>query len=194
MHENTKLIIPTPELIREYGKQFDKDPAVPAITKLIEWKPDNTDADGVLLKVVVINKLYSAGIYDVKKVALGISQIADLDTRLSHGEESVVEKVATAGNIRRFYSFATKYCSWHRPDLYPIYDSGVDKLLNSYSEERINPFNMGEPFSIAPGTNLRNYHDFRSVVDAFRKICKLEKVSYQALDKFFYLHSKEVFP
>ena len=187
------LIIPTPELIRKYGKEFDKDPAVKAITKLIKLMPRNDNMDDVLVKTAVINDLYSANIYVARDVAKGIIAIAiqGLDRRISEGDVSVVEDVAIAGGGNRNYSFATKYCSWHKPYKYPIFDSKVESLLTQYGLERINPFSMDEPFTIPPGTNLRDYYTFRGIVDNFRKICRLEEIGYQALDKFLYLYAKE---
>ena len=36
------------------------------------------------------------------------------------------------GKQKNFYSFATKYCSHHRPYDYAIYDSYVDKVLRHF--------------------------------------------------------------
>jgi hypothetical protein len=36
-----------------------------------------------------------------------------------------------------FYSFATKYCSHHKPEMYPIYDSYVDKMLGYFKKRTI---------------------------------------------------------
>ena len=45
---------------------------------------------------------------------------------------------------RAIYSFATKYFSHHKPDIYPIYDSYVDKLLRFYRDMKKNE--MKTPF------------------------------------------------
>lgn len=45
-----------------------------------------------------------------------------------------IEEIATVeirGKARRNYSYATKCCAFHRPDLYPIYDSLVVQVLNT---------------------------------------------------------------
>jgi hypothetical protein len=45
----------------------------------------------------------------------------------------LIERIANveiSGKRRRNYSFATKYCNFRRPDVYPIYDSLVAGVLN----------------------------------------------------------------
>lgn len=56
---------------------------------------------------------------------------AAIDPLLESGDPKVVgkiTKVTYTGKTRWNYSFATKYCSWHRADRYPIFDSRVDFL------------------------------------------------------------------
>ena len=99
-----KLIIPTPELIHEYGKEFDKDSAVKAITKLIKLMLHNNDVSDILVKTAVINDLYGTNIYVTRDVAKGIATIQGLeglDRRLSQGDASVVEDVAVAGGSNK---------------------------------------------------------------------------------------------
>lgn len=49
-------------------------------------------------------------------------------------DPDLIEKIANVeigGKRRRNYSFATKYCNFHRPNVYPIYDSLVVGVLNT---------------------------------------------------------------
>jgi hypothetical protein len=79
----------------------------------------------------------------------------------------VVERIANLtikgkrreGKKRRNYSFATKYCSFHQPDLYPIYDSIVDKILKAYQRQ--------DTFSSQPLGDLRDYRRFKEVLERF---------------------------
>jgi len=60
------------------------------------------------------------------------------DPDLAAGMPGIVDRIAKLtirGKTRRHYSFATKYCSWHQPDKYPIYDSLVERLLWAYRKE-----------------------------------------------------------
>lgn len=91
--------------------------------------PQNDKIEDVLLKVSALNDFYSTNIYDtysVSKHILGLS----IDEKLNQGCLGLVDEVAPIeikGKTRRFYSFATKYCSHHKPNDYPIYDSYVEK-------------------------------------------------------------------
>ncbi|HLU25087.1 MAG TPA: hypothetical protein VKZ58_05230 [Longimicrobiales bacterium] len=55
-----------------------------------------------------------------------------IDGLLRDGVPEAVERIASAqikGRPRRYYSFATKNCSWHYPELFAIYDRHVDRIL-----------------------------------------------------------------
>ncbi len=45
-----------------------------------------------------------------------------------------IAKVEISGKQFNFYSFATKYCSHHKPKDYPIYDNYVDRLLMAFKK------------------------------------------------------------
>lgn len=95
--------------------------------------PDNEDMSAVLLKVSVLNDFYSTNIFKVYPVAKRILSL-HIDDRLQHGDSTLVDdikEVMISGKTRNHYSFATKYCSHHKPLDYPIYDSYVDEVLNS---------------------------------------------------------------
>jgi len=104
-----------------------------ALNKLFyQTYPDNKDIDDVLVKVSVLNDFYSTNIFSPFKVAKHIIDL-DIDERLAAGDVALVNEIARVdmdnGTVKNFYSFATKYCSHHKPLDYPIYDSYVDKLL-----------------------------------------------------------------
>jgi hypothetical protein len=78
-----------------------------------------------LLKVAAVNQLYDAGvqsraIYSVAKLICDLS----IDSKLDQGSLEVVDEIAYSiiGENDR-YVFATKYCHWHHPDAYPIFDT-----------------------------------------------------------------------
>lgn len=60
----------------------------------------------------------------------------DIDERLKSGDIFLVNEIQNItikeGVQRKFYSFATKYCSHHNPLAYPIYDSYVEKVLKYF--------------------------------------------------------------
>jgi hypothetical protein len=57
-----------------------------------------------------------------------------IDPLLDKGSLEVVERIAQSGT-KRYYSFATKYCSWHRPNVYPMWDRNVDECLWAYQKQ-----------------------------------------------------------
>ena len=137
--------LPTEKLINEYLIKFSKEErytdANMAISDLYGRYPLNDNIESVLLKLSVLNDLYSTNIFGTYRLAKHILSI-NIDSYLSNGNESAVIKIATGHNIKNkngteinFYSFATKYCHWHNRDEYPIYDSFVDKVLWCYQKE-----------------------------------------------------------
>ena len=86
---------------------------------------NNTNLVEILLKVSTLNDFYSTNIYDTHSVAKHILSLG-ADKKITQGDLSLVDQMANVnfnGKVRRVYSFATKYCSHHAPDTYPIYDS-----------------------------------------------------------------------
>lgn len=98
-----------------------------------ETYPHNTNLKEINIKVSALNTLYSTHLRSYTfNVAKHIHSLA-IDDRLKQGDITLVDDIIKTprgeGKQFRCYSFATKYCSFHRPDIFPIYDSYVDKLL-----------------------------------------------------------------
>ena len=92
---------------------------------------------------------------------------------------------------RAIYSFATKYFSHHKPDIYPIYDSYVDKLLRFYRDMKKNE--MKTPFKFQD-KDLTSYETFCEVIDSFKESFQLEKYNAKEIDKFLWQAGKYYFP
>ena len=103
---------------------------------------------------------------------------ADADARTSREHYRAGIDVDFGGKRRCNYSFATKYCSWHRPGFYPIYDSRVDYVLRVYARQK--------SFSKFTQETLWNYPEFHRVVCDFRHSFGLESYSFKETDKFLY--------
>ena len=89
---------------------------------------------------------------------------------------SLVANIEIAGRKRRNYSFATKYCGWHRPAVYPIYDSYVDACLWFYKKR--------DKFDEFKRQDLCVYAQFLKTVTAFRSHYRLGEFDFKQLDKF----------
>lgn len=181
---------PTPELVRQYIRKFDegRDGLVDkALLELFRAFPANVRLEHILFKVLGLNSLYSTGIIAVRPIAKHILNL-DIDARLAQGAPELVNEIARTpvddGKIRRNYSFATKYCSWHMPEAYPIFDSVVGKLISEY--QRMDRF-----ADYVWQRELTDYGTFRRAVEAFRDRYGLAEFSFKELDKFLWLYGKE---
>lgn len=174
---------PTVELVLAEGKSFDHDNEITerALTELIEQFPENTDRSHILLKVAAINQLYSTNIYAVRS---GADRIADLniDAHLDAGSVQLVDMMAPVrvgeNRQRKNLSFASKYCSWHRPKSYPIYDGRAAACLGAYSLQFGLNFARQDPW---------DYVSYFDAVREFRDHFELHSLSFKQIDKFLYL-------
>lgn len=120
--------------------------------------PENTKFEHVLLKVTALNAFYSTNIYDTFSVAKHILTI-DVDARLKADDCSLVNDIANVtikGKSKNFYSFASKFCSHHKPTSYPIFDFFVEKLMLYYKKE--------DDFYDFSAADLKDYKRFVEVI------------------------------
>jgi hypothetical protein len=166
--------------------KFDKENGVieQALGELFAHFPGNATHSHVLLKVVALNRLYSAGILAVEAMALHIFQNGEeIALALTVGAPSIVDKIAKItiqGRGFNFFSFATKYCNWHKHDLYLIYDSRVERYF--WSLQLHNHFS-----SFQHRADIRKtYETFLKIMVDFRICYKLESFNFKDIDKFLW--------
>lgn len=167
------------------------------VLKLFQDYPSNTNINEVLLKVSVLNDMYSTNIYATFKMAKHIVSLQNLDKKLSQGDLDAVDLIATGHGIKskknekeiNFYSFATKYCSWSNIDKYCIYDSFVDEVLWAYQKRD----NISKGFKFER-KNLKSSKELMKIVMRFKETYGLQKFSFQKIDKFLWMYGKEKFP
>jgi hypothetical protein len=186
-----KIDEPSPGLVQNYIDKFNFDRELDAVeralSEIFSLYPNNENLHGILIKVAGLNSLYSTNIYAVIKVALHILDL-DIDAKLHQGDLRLIDDVAwlTIGNKRRRnYSFASKYCHWHQPQLYPIYDSYVERLLWEYHKIY--------GFMEFKRTELQQYSCYKEAIEAFRKFFNLEKFGFKELDKFLWLYGRRLY-
>lgn len=85
-----------------------------------------------------------------------------------------------------FYSFATKYCSRHKPNEYPIFHSFVEKLLKYFR-------NVDKKL-IFHNDDLKDYQKYKSILLDFQKNYGLEDFNLKQIDKYLWQLGKEKFP
>jgi hypothetical protein len=173
---------PTVELVEAECKAFDLENwlAEEALGQLRAQFPLNTDIRHVLLKVLVLNKLYGTMIRDieVETVAKHIVGLG-IDPLLAQGSLQAVTLITDCPNVRQYLSFASKFCSWHNPTAYPIYDGNVRECLSLYQKQD----------SFAQFRNKEDLYYYQKLFDAvlaFRSHYGLNSLTFKQLDKFMY--------
>lgn len=190
---NMKQNLPNPsvEQVEYYLAQWDnlEDYRLQedALNKLFfELCPENKDISDVLLKVATLNDFYSTHIFKVYPLAKHIVSL-NIDDRLKTGDVNLVGDIQKAKGINiKFYSFATKYCSHHKPLDYPIYDSYVDKVLRYYRRR--------DGFTAFTDFELKDYGRFKNILMEFRLFYDLEEYNIKEIDKYIWQLGKEYFP
>jgi hypothetical protein len=184
---NQTLQRPTPSLVREYVTQFENDPECvatdAAIALLIRTFPNNSNIEEVLLKVAAVNQLYNAGVYT--RAVYAVAELicrSEVDSKLDQGSLGLVDEIAhteiTGENHR--YVFATKYCHWHRPAVYPICDNDAADLIWRYQKaDRFGNFLKSNLVS-------ENYRRYYEIVEEFGSHYGLGEVTFRELDKFLW--------
>lgn len=151
--------------------------------------PLNTEMDEVLIKVCSLNDFYSTNIYSPISVAKNILRL-NIDERLKQNDVSLVNDIAkvNVNGIREFnfYSFATKYCSHHKPEEFPIFDSYVEKLLISLKKQ--------DGFCNFNKSDLKEYKKYKEILIKFRTYYNLDKFNLKEIDKYLWQFGKEILP
>lgn len=185
--------MPTTAAITQYWKRWQNNEAyaLPERTLSLLFNdlyPTNTKEEQVLLKVIVLNRIYGTNIWDTTSVAKHIMGL-DIDNRLKCKDISLVNDLASMtfrGKARMFYSFATKYCSMHCPESFPIYDSLVKKMLLHFRD--------ADGFTSFQNGDLNRYDYFVRIVHSFQSHYGLQQHSLKQIDVFLWLGGKESFP
>jgi hypothetical protein len=153
-----------------------------------EFCPANNILEHILLKVSALNDFYSTNIFDTYTVAKHIRDM-NIESRLKSSDLSLVNELATVtirDKTRNFYSFASKYCSHHFPDSFPIYDSYVEKMLLHYARV--------DSFSSFSKDDLKHYETFVRIIREFQTHYRLGQFSLRQIDIFLWLAGKDSFP
>jgi len=176
---------PTPDYVCKQLAAFDANPnyygAEQAVGMVFGQWPLNTSYDEIVVKVTVLNRMYSTNIYDVWTTADHIHKL-NIDDRLARGDISVVPdiaKIAFRTRTINCYSFATKYCSWHQPDHYQIYDGYVDWIVWKYKKQH--------DYAKFYRYEMLEYPRFIGVIDALRDHFGLTAFSRKEIDKFLWI-------
>ncbi len=160
-----------------------------SLNNLFKTFPLNNNLDEILVKVCTLDVIFGAGVNKwFFKISNNILNY-DLDKKLKDNTLEIndfVEKIKIQrkdGKEMRPYSFASKYCSHHKPNEYPIYDSYVDEVLWLFMKEELGKKRI----------RLKNYSIFKEILIKFRSKYELEKYSLKEIDQYIWLLGKEYF-
>jgi len=166
------------------GSYVDTDKA---LRQLFDTFPKNERLEDVLLKATAVNSLYHTRIHDIVSMAKHI-HLQKIDRGLDAESIEVVDKIALVNvgtkMVNRF-SFATKYCNWHKPEVYPIYDSYVQKLLMAYRRCGYIPYFAEE--------DLRRAKSFKGIIFALRDQYKLGDFTLKQIDNCLWGYGKDLY-
>ena len=176
---------PTPQYVRarldraqDRDVYFRADPAVRAVFAACQG---NREDGCVIAKVAVLNALYATRIMNIYPVVNRILEL-DIDARLAAGDETVVDEIAwvrLGKKKRKLLSFASKYCHWHEPKRFQIFDSRVEAMLLAYRRRY--------GFAKFRNWELREYPSFSRIISEFRAFFGLKDFSRKEIDKFLWV-------
>lgn len=175
------------KMIRKHIQCFDNDNIKDeqAIKYVFDLFPLNKKYDEVLMKILILDRFYSTNIWrnELHALADHIIGIKDLDRRLKEGDLEAVYLIGnTPKDIRNAYVFASKYCSFHNPEAYPIFDQ--------YSRKALCRLNADDPFvEDLSSTGLEDYRYYCKSLDAMMEKYQL-RYSYKEIDKFLWRYGK----
>lgn len=166
------------------------------VNEVFKKNPSNTDKKQVWLKCTVLNSMYSTNLKGAFNPMVDkILSVDNIDMLLAEGNMEVVDNIANVSFMFRdfvrqseFTSFASKYCHFHNPSAYPIFDRHVRRMLYF--------INIQHPFyqNLTLG-RMEDYHYFKEVVDTFIDIFLNDNgklVSYKDFDRYIWTWAKTI--
>jgi len=144
--------------------------------------------EDALVKVCTLNDFYSTNIFQPFVVAKHIVKL-NIDSRLHKSDPTLVTDIANIvmgnGNKKYLYSFATKYCSHHKPLDYLIFDNYVEKILIHFRKQY--------GFMDFTKDDIKNYPKFKKIITDFQSYFGLENFSIKDIDRCLWQAGKEYF-
>lgn len=206
----------TKEELDKYIKYFDEQERDKeyALNRLFSKYRTNTSLYEIMLKVTVLNSFYSAGLNNSKgKTTMDVVTMAkhilmeprfDIWLYSENSEDQlkaynyIAEEPSIVRNINynKCYSFASKYCSWHNPEVFPIMDKNAKKTLNEIINSDDNHFKNSTTYR--KSINSDDFHDYM----VFRELCLdfmhyvnnecgfENKYTLKDIDKYLWIYEK----
>ncbi len=192
-----KLMIPLPDerLIKEEIDKWENELlySVPeeVLCKMFKDYP-NDRIENVLRKCYFLNSVYGTRVStdDLKAISRYIYENHRiLKTKFDDGDPSAVGILTCEVGEKNNYSFATKFCSFSKPDTYPIYDSLVFSVLKNYKKHQSDKklSRLFRNVNYTKADDLKEYEVFKNVIDLLKE---KSNSSYKDLDHFLWFYGK----
>lgn len=163
------------------------------LKNLFRKYPKNTNLDEIKVKIKTLNLYYSTHMPLTDEMAERITKIKNIDKKLQNGDIEVVKKIANKLKKRARYSFATKYCSFHNPKKFPIYDTFVRKFIAKFYKENKEDLNEKLGNTKINEKILReykNYKIYKKLIDIFIKNSPNSIKDYKSFDRYVWTQEK----
>ncbi|MBA7469479.1 hypothetical protein ES707_04750 [subsurface metagenome] len=163
-----------------YQEQKEWVLAEKIVTSFFANNKSNKDESSIFLKVKLLNSLYNTNVFAIRKMARHILHL-NADNDLKSGKIEIVEKIANLklekDKSKRFISFASKYCHFHEPHKYAIYDKFALRALIEI---------IGSP-------NKKMGRDYRTYFEAIKDLKNnLQGVSFVQIDRYLWLYGQYI--
>ena len=179
--------------LEPYGIQED------VLQYVLKHHKNNKEYSAVETKTKLLNLFYSTSINAVNLMAKHIFEIDRIDDRLQKGDKTLVAEIANLhlsdGSTRNNYSFATKFCAYHQPKKYPIFDSIVEAVfislfengkIKGYQYTRKKTHDEKSFSTTGFRAKLKEYSFYVEVYDAFMAQYDLKSFSYRQVDSYLW--------
>ncbi|UDQ99474.1 hypothetical protein AAEX28_05160 [Lentisphaerota bacterium WC36G] len=138
--KNIRMESPSTKSVRHFLKKWDKSENYlikeKCLNKLFkEQYKYNHNVEEVLTKVCCLNELYSIKIKAIDLLGVTNHIVSlNVDEHINNNDYSLVNDISNWGG-NKYYCFATKFCSFQRPEAYPIYDQIVNNVLWTFKKK-----------------------------------------------------------
>ncbi len=183
------------EKFDEYVKAFeDKYGKVDeALNKLFKKTyPKNTSFEDVVIKVLALDNYYSTNLKEeqIRIITNLIIQNQDIDKQLENGERCVVDYIGkTKPGVKNAYVFASKYCSFHKPDKYIVFDKYSWMAMHDLFDKGIIKSNI--PKYGSKSMDFGAYKLYCGCMDELKKTYFLNEC-YKKIDEFLWTYGKDL--
>ena len=148
---------------------------------------ENKSIEDVLIKAAALNDMHNIGLNVSFLFAKYIADL-DIDTRLKVADITLVgdiQKDKKGSLAKKKLIFASKYCSFHMPKEYPMYDEYIEYILKYFRKK--------DNFCDFKDEDLQDYVKYKAILIDFKKYYKLGRYDFRKLTQYMWLLGKEFF-